>query len=105
MTDWRGGSTASSGMSGTNRTSAIKAAFQSQFKSSFVCISINKKFILFFLFLLHRLQQQTLVLKVIQSLYLVQCHKNEQDKQLKKIQHPQQNEVDLVTNLCIFSSK
>ncbi len=40
MTDWRGGSTASSGMSSTNRTSAMKAAFQSQFKSSFVCISI-----------------------------------------------------------------
>jgi len=40
MTDWRGGSAASSGMSGTNRTSAMKAAFQSQFKSSFVCISI-----------------------------------------------------------------
>ncbi|CAF3561377.1 unnamed protein product [Rotaria sp. Silwood1] len=33
MTDWRGGSTAPSG---TNRTSAMKAAFQSQFKSSFV---------------------------------------------------------------------
>ncbi|CAF3600862.1 unnamed protein product [Rotaria sordida] len=36
MTDWRGGSTASSGATGTNRTSAMKAAFQSQFKSSFV---------------------------------------------------------------------
>ncbi|CAF4371280.1 unnamed protein product [Rotaria sp. Silwood2] len=36
MTDWRGGSTASSGAAGTNRTSAMKAAFQSQFKSSFV---------------------------------------------------------------------
>ena len=36
MTDWRGGSTASSGTSGTNRVSAMKAAFQSQFKSSFV---------------------------------------------------------------------
>jgi hypothetical protein len=45
MTDWRGGSTASAGMSGTNRTSAMKAAFQSQFKSSFVCISIDKIFI------------------------------------------------------------
>ncbi|UJR37349.1 hypothetical protein I4U23_030057 [Adineta vaga] len=36
MTDWRGGSSISSGMSGTNRASAMKAAFQSQFKSSFV---------------------------------------------------------------------
>ncbi|CAF1575626.1 unnamed protein product [Adineta ricciae] len=36
MTDWRGGASASSGMSGTNRASAMKAAFQSQFKSSFV---------------------------------------------------------------------
>jgi hypothetical protein len=41
MTDWRGGSTASSGMGGTNRTSAMKAAFQSQFKSSFVRLSIS----------------------------------------------------------------
>ena len=49
MTDWRGGSTASSGMSGTNRTSAMKAAFQSQFKSSFVCILINKDFYLIFI--------------------------------------------------------
>lgn len=39
MTDWRGGSTASSGQGGTSRISAIKSAYQSQFKSSFVCIS------------------------------------------------------------------
>jgi hypothetical protein len=65
MTDWRGGSTASSGMSGTNRTSAMKAAFQSQFKSSFVCISIDT-FLILMLFFLLRLQQQILVLKVIQ---------------------------------------
>ncbi|CAF1050703.1 unnamed protein product [Adineta steineri] len=37
MTDWRGGSSVSSaGMSGPNRTSAMKSAFQTQFKSSFV---------------------------------------------------------------------
>ena len=38
MTDWRGGATASVGASGTNRTTAMKTAFQSQFKSSFVGI-------------------------------------------------------------------
>lgn len=37
MSDWRGGSTATGGASGTNRVAAMKAAFQSQFKSSFVC--------------------------------------------------------------------
>ncbi len=49
MTDWRGGSTASSGMGGTNRTSAMKAAFQSQFKSSFVCISMHLRLTRFLL--------------------------------------------------------
>ena len=36
MADWRGGSSSSSGASGSNRMAAMKSAYQSQFKSSFV---------------------------------------------------------------------
>ena len=67
MSDWRGGSTASSEASGTNRVAAMKAAFQSQFKSSFVrsikqneqrrtAVNTRMHYLLFF-----RLQPLTLV--------------------------------------------
>ena len=58
MTDWRGGPTASSGTGGTNRVSAMKAAFQSQFKSSFVCLFRSLQITNYFL---DRLQQPILV--------------------------------------------
>lgn len=44
MNDWRGGSTASGSTMGTDRATTIKAAFQSQFKSSFVCSHTNHSF-------------------------------------------------------------
>lgn len=50
MTDWRGGSAASSGAGGTNRVSAMKSAFQSQFKSSFVRLCNDLPMLNYFLY-------------------------------------------------------